>query len=526
MGKAATSDANDWPCDVLRRGDVLGEGHSRYRVTEYMGEGGCGAVYAAEDVRSGMPVAIKIYAAELSCDALLVNKNRRIEHEGTIVRKFNSSNLPKCYFMGKNGDGRYYFVMERLFKLNGTGYHGLPDKEDEIKEFVLGLLESVKSLHKLRIAHCDIKPDNIMRKKDGTIVLSDFGTAHRFDAKRSGRRREDENSLSMIICDDGKKLRIRVGTRGFAPPELGEHTVAVDIYEIGHVIRDCFGRDVPLEWSLIINKCIANAKENRYPDIDSLELDVRNVDRLGREEMRKCIYEDRLKFMGMQEEMAREKAVAFKWEELKERMQNAQSASDAIYAGAGQMFLDFSVLSPCRSIRVIDPVVLREDRLVVIKGPGIIHVNMEAVLANEEGEVIGPGRKEKMAMVFLWDNVTLVNTTKKKLEDANVFYVVGDSCYLNFPNVSKKEIFNWDYAVTSNYGFSYAGYDGPKDMVSQIRSMTERLWGRIPRQYRLTAREFFSADNSVTIRGYLNKNEVLRKVLGMPTPEMPVFESM
>ena len=52
MGKAATSDANDWPCDVLRRGDVLGEGHSRYRVTEYMGEGGCGAVYAAEDVRS------------------------------------------------------------------------------------------------------------------------------------------------------------------------------------------------------------------------------------------------------------------------------------------------------------------------------------------------------------------------------------------------------------------------------------------------------------------------------------------
>ena len=51
MGKAATSDANDWPCDVLRRGDVLGEGHSRYRVTEYMGEGGCGAVYAAEDVQ-------------------------------------------------------------------------------------------------------------------------------------------------------------------------------------------------------------------------------------------------------------------------------------------------------------------------------------------------------------------------------------------------------------------------------------------------------------------------------------------
>lgn len=152
--------------------------------------------------------------------------------------------------------------------------------------------------------------------------------------------------------------------------------------------------------------------------------------------------------------------------------------------------------------------------------------NMEAFLADEEGEVIGPGRKENPAMVFLWDNVTLVNTTKKKLEDANVFYVVGDSCYLNFPNVSKKEIFNWKYAVTSNFGFSYAGYDGPKDMASQIRSMNERLLGSLPRQYALTPREFFSDDNSVTIRNYMAQNEVLREVLGMPTPKMPVFESM
>ena len=74
MDKATTLGAIDRLCDVLRPGDVLGEGNFRYRVTEYVGEGGCGAVYAAEDVRSGKPVAIKIYASELSCDALLVNK--------------------------------------------------------------------------------------------------------------------------------------------------------------------------------------------------------------------------------------------------------------------------------------------------------------------------------------------------------------------------------------------------------------------------------------------------------------------
>ena len=155
----------------------------------------------------------------------------------------------------------------------------------------------------------------------------------------------------------------------------------------------------------------------------------------------------------------------------------------------------------------------------MIKGPGIIRVNMEAVLADEEGDVVGPGRNGNPAMVFLWDNVTLVNTTKKMLEEANVFYVVGDSCYLNFPNVSKNEIFNWKYAVTSNFGFSYAGYHGKKDMASLIRSMNRRLERNIPeRGMMMSAREFFSDGSDMTIRDYVAKNEIMREVLGMPKP--------
>ena len=98
-----------------------------------------------------------------------------------------------------------------------------------------------------------------------------------------------------------------------------------------------------------------------------------------------------------------------------------------------------------------------------------------------------------------------------------MFYVVGDSCYLNFPNVSKKEIFNWKYAVTSNFGFSYAGYDGPKDMASLIRSMNNRLERNIPeRGMMISAREFFSDGSDMTIRDYVAKNEIIREVLGMP----------
>lgn len=478
-----------------------------WRIDKYLAKGGFGAVYRAVDCRdSSRMAAVKIFTGDL------VNNDahgmERIKLEAEILKKLEGKGSPVLFSSG-DYNGRPYLIREYLQAIE-PNEGDLPTEQGAIKTFLKDTIEALKELHKIGWVHCDVKPANIARRFDsGKYVLIDFGSAH--EIERDDDHQPRDNTMNVR---DGEYVRIE--TRGYAPPELCFQPCR-DIYAIGHVIRDCFGRDVPLEWSLVINKCIANAKENRYPDIDSLERDVRNIDRLGREEMRRCIYEDRLKFMRMQEEMAMEKATAFKWEELKERMKNAQSAPDAIYAGAGEVFLDFAVLSPCRSIRVKDPAVLREDRFVVIKGPGIIRVNMEALLADEEGDVVGPGRNGSPAMVFLWDNVTLVNTTRKKLEEANVFYVVGDSCYLNFPNVSQKEIFNWKYAVTSNFGFSYAGYHGKTNMASLIRSMNKRLERNIPeRGMMISAREFFSDGSDMTIRDYVAKNEIMREVLGMP----------
>ena len=97
-----------------------------------------------------------------------------------------------------------------------------------------------------------------------------------------------------------------------------------------------------------------------------------------------------------------------------------------------------------------------------------------------------------------------------------MFYVVGDSCYLNFPNRSRKERFNWNYAVTSNFGFSYVGYHGPKDIARLVLAMNKRLMRNIPEQDLMSAREFFSEGKDITIRDYMTQNEVMRDVLGLP----------
>ena len=491
-----------WDCHILEYGDVV----DGWCVDRYLAQGGFGAVYRAVDCRDpSHKAAVKIFTGDLVNDD--AHGKERIKLEAGILKKLGGKCAPVLFSSGEY-NGRPYLIREYLQAIE-PDEGDLPTEHGAIKTFLKDTIESLKELHKIGWVHCDVKPANIARRLDsGKYVLIDFGSAH--EIERDDDHQPRENTMNVR---GGEYVRIE--TRGYAPPELCFQPCR-DIYAIGHVIRDCFGREVPLEWSLIINRCIANRKENRYADLESLERDICSIDRIGREEMRRCIYEDRLKIMDMQKEMVREHPVAFRWNELKMRMEKAQSAHGAIYSGAGQLYLDFSVLSPFRSIKITRPVTLKEERFVVIKGPGVVQVNMDALLADGEGKIDKHGRKEGLALVFLWDNVTLINTTRKLPEEANVFYVVGDSCYLNFPNRSRNERFNWNYAVTSNFGFSYVGYHGPKDIARLVLAMNKRLMRNIPEQDLMSAREFFSEGKDITIRDYMTQNEVMRDVLGLP----------
>jgi len=502
LKRCPPADAAIWDCHILEYGDVL----AGWRIEKFLACGGFGAVYLAVDRRnSRRRAAVKIFSGDLENDR--DHGKERIEIESKILSRLDDRVSPKFFTSGVH-KGRPFVVREFLRAIDPDDC-GLPSDSKNIQKFLLDTIESLRALHRLGWVHCDIKPSNIaQRVNDGRFVLIDFGSAHVIED-------EDEHVPRWNTMNTRNGEYVRVETRGYAPPELCFQPCR-DIYALGHVIRDCFKRDVPIEWSLIINRCIANIREYRYPNLDSLEHDIRNIDRIGRDEMRRSIYEDRLRFMDMQVAMASERPIPFLWKDLKTRMNESQSADDAIYGGAGQLFLDFSALYPSRSIRITHPVTLTGERYVVVKGPGIVRVELDALLVDEEGDLVKPGRKGESALVFLWDNVTLINTTRKKLEDANVFYVVGDSCYLNFPNISQREIFNWHYVVTSNFGFSYALYHGPKDMASLIKKMNKRLERGNPGYCMVSAREFFSDGKDISIREYLAKNGIMREVLGIP----------
>ena len=86
--------------------------------------------------------------------------------------------------------------------------------------------------------------------------------------------------------------------------------------------------------------------------------------------------------------------------------------------------------------------------------------------------------------------------------------------------MSKDAKFNWKYVVTSNLGYSFALYRGPKDMATFLNDMNKRLEKSVPEQFMMSAREFFEEEgNGMSIREYVDKNNVIRQALGLPTPE-------
>lgn len=255
-------EAEIWDCDILKPGDVVG----RWRVDGYLGAGGGGAVYHVAEVNGTRKGALKVFRGDPEND--FHHGADRVKQECDLISQLQATRgMPKLYGHGEY-KGRPYFVREDLDPIEPDD---LPSDDSELCRFLYHLLYSLKALHGLGWVHCDVKPWNIARKKDDRLcVLIDFGSAHRIEEGEhvyiKGQR--------TINTINGHYARS--GTHGYDAPE-NSFTPARDIYAVGHVIRDCFAEEVPLEWGLIINRCISNNPDYRYRDVEALIADVENL---------------------------------------------------------------------------------------------------------------------------------------------------------------------------------------------------------------------------------------------------------
>jgi predicted Ser/Thr protein kinase len=145
----------------------------RYRVTDTLGEGGMGVVYAAVDEQLERPIALKIIRQDTAGDPVA---RERFWREARLAARVNHPHICQLYEIGES-DGQLFIAMERLEgeSLAARLARGAMPLTDTV-QIGLEVLAALDALHRRDITHRDLKPSNIFLTQHGAKVL-DFGVA-------------------------------------------------------------------------------------------------------------------------------------------------------------------------------------------------------------------------------------------------------------------------------------------------------------------------------------------------------------
>ena len=147
----------------------------RYEILELIGSGGMANVYKARCHRLNRLVAIKILKNDLADNA---DFRRRFHDESQAVAQLSHANIVSVYDVSTNPD-REYIVMELIDGITLKQYMERRGRMDwrESLHFITQIMRGLSHAHSRGIIHRDIKPQNIMVLRDGSVKVADFGIA-------------------------------------------------------------------------------------------------------------------------------------------------------------------------------------------------------------------------------------------------------------------------------------------------------------------------------------------------------------
>ena len=206
---------------------MIGSTTSHYRIIDKLGEGGMGVVYKAQDTRLERMVALKFLPTEL---ASAPAAKQRFLNEARAASALNHPNVTVVYDVGE-AESRPFIAMEFVEgETLKARLRSEPLTIEQVKGVALQIAEGLHAAHGKGIVHRDIKPDNILLTRDGTVKIMDFGIAKlRGDA--------DMTQTGMTL-----------GTLSYMSPEqvLGEVVDhRSDIWSFGVVLYEMLARELP-----------------------------------------------------------------------------------------------------------------------------------------------------------------------------------------------------------------------------------------------------------------------------------------
>lgn len=164
----------------------------RYEILEVIGAGGMAVVYKAMCHRLNRYVAVKILRDELANDEEF---RKRFQTEAQAVAMLSHPNIVSVYDVS-HSDGVEYIVMELIEGVTLMQYMKKKGALGwkEALHFAVQISKALEHAHEKGIVHRDIKPQNIMILKDGTIKVADFGIA----ALESAQEKKSDQTVGSV----------------------------------------------------------------------------------------------------------------------------------------------------------------------------------------------------------------------------------------------------------------------------------------------------------------------------------------
>ena len=161
-----------------------------FEIVERLGEGGMGRIYKAYDSSMDRYIALKVLKPNVP-----ESERRRFHREAVLAANFSHPNLVRVLETGQHGELRW-LAMEYL-RGRDIGHVLTSGKQVHFRvlcDIFLQTLEALEYIHTRKIAHCDIKPENIFITRDAydrrlvIVKLIDFGISCNFEGPRELRK--------------------------------------------------------------------------------------------------------------------------------------------------------------------------------------------------------------------------------------------------------------------------------------------------------------------------------------------------
>ncbi|MFD2763314.1 serine/threonine-protein kinase [Micromonospora eburnea] len=235
---------------MLTRGVVLSD---RYLLSERIATGGMGAVWKCTDTLLGREVAVKVLLPSLVADPEFTTRFHAearmmaaLRHPGIVqVHDFGSATLA-------DGSQVSYLVMEYVDGEPLVTWIRRAGRLDPASTMsvVAQAGHALHAAHLAGIVHRDVKPGNLMVKRDGTVVLVDFGIAR-------------ASTMAGITA-----AHMVLGTASYMSPEqaTGQRVApATDVYALGAVAYFCLAGRPPFEGENPLQVAMRHAQDAPPP---------------------------------------------------------------------------------------------------------------------------------------------------------------------------------------------------------------------------------------------------------------------